>query len=296
MKKSNIIWHIMAVITVFIWGTTFVSTKYLLLHGFGPIEIMVIRFIIAYTALFLIYPVVKKNRVREEIVFLGMGVTGGVIYFLAENRALQITSASNVSMIVSTTPLIGAIFAHFFTEDEKINKKMFFGFFVAITGIACVVLNGKFILKLNPAGDFLAFLSAISWALYSIMLKKTGEKYNLFYVTRQMVFYSMICTIPLFMISKEHFNLTKFSHLGSIINFLFLGVIASALCFVIWQKCINKIGMVRASGYIYLSPMMTIITSVIFIKEKITLFSIIGSIIILAGVYLFNRKKIKVEI
>ncbi len=290
MKKINLFWHILAVLTVFIWGTTFVSTKYLLGQGFGAVEIMVIRFIIAYIALFLIHPVIKRCSFKEEIIFFAMGTTGGIIYFLAENRALQITSASNVAMIVSTTPLLTAILAHFLTDDEKIHKKMFVGFIVAISGIACVVLNGKFILKLNPLGDFLALISALSWAFYSIILKKTGKKYNLFFVTRKMILYSLLGSIPIMILVGERVQFTKLIHLGSLLNFLFLGVIASALCFVIWQNCINRIGMVTASGYIYLSPMVTIITAVIFINEKITVFSIIGCIMIVAGVWIFNRK------
>jgi drug/metabolite transporter (DMT)-like permease len=290
LKKIDFFWHILAVITVFIWGTTFVSTKYLLGQGFGAVEIMVIRFIIAYTALFLIHPVIKRCSFKEEIIFFAMGTTGGIIYFLAENRALQITSASNVAMIVSTTPLLTAILAHFLTDDEKIHKKMFVGFIVAISGIACVVLNGKFILKLNPLGDFLALISALSWAFYSIILKKTGKKYNLFFVTRKMILYSLLGSIPIMILVGERVQFTKLIHLGSLLNFLFLGVIASALCFVIWQNCINRIGMVTASGYIYLSPMVTIITAVIFINEKITVFSIIGCIMIIAGVWIFNKK------
>lgn len=290
MKKIDFFWHILAVITVFIWGTTFVSTKYLLGQGFGAVEIMVIRFIIAYTALFIIHPVIKRCSFKEEIIFFAMGATGGIIYFLAENRALQITSASNVAMIVSTTPLLTAILAHFLTDDEKIHKKMFVGFIVAISGIACVVLNGKFILKLNPLGDFLALISALSWAFYSIILKKTGKKYNLFFVTRKMILYSLLGSIPIMILVGERVQFTKLIHLESLFNFLFLGVIASALCFVIWQNCINRIGMVTASGYIYLSPMVTIITAVIFINEKITVFSIIGCIMIVAGVWIFNRK------
>lgn len=290
MRKINIFWHIAAVLTVFIWGTTFVSTKYLLGEGFGAVEIMVIRFIIAYTVLFIIHPVIKKVSLKEELIFIAMGTTGGVLYFLAENQALQITTASNVAMIVSTTPLLTALLAHFFTDDEKISGTMFLGFAIAISGIACVVLNGKFILKLNPLGDFLAFLSAMSWAFYSIILKKTGEKYNIFFVTRKMVFYALIISVPIMVLMGERINFNKLGNLYTVLNFLFLGVIASALCYVIWQKCINKIGMVTASGYIYLSPMITIITAVIFINEKITIFSIVGCIMIITGVYIFNKK------
>lgn len=290
MRKINIFWHIAAILTVFIWGTTFVSTKYLLENGFGSVEIMVVRFTVAYIILFLLYPVIKKCQWKEEIIFFMMGATGGVLYFLAENSALKITTASNVAMIVSTTPLLSAVIAHFLTKDERISKNTFIGFAVAIIGIGCVVLNGKFILKLNPLGDFLAFLSALSWAFYSIILKKTGEKYNLFFVTRKMVFYALITSVPIMVLTGERISFNNMGNMYIIFNFLFLGGVASALCYVVWQKCISKIGMVTASSYIYLSPMITIITAVIFINENITVFSIAGCIMIITGVYIFNKK------
>ena len=289
MKKGNFIWHLLALITVFIWGTTFVSTKYLIMKGVGSVEIMVLRFIVAYVVLLAVYPKFGFAGKKEEFKFLLMGAAGGSIYFISENSALQYTLASNVALIVCMAPVLTAILAHFMTKDEKLKLPVIVGFLTAITGIALIVFNGKFILKLNPAGDFLALGSALSWAFYSIFLKNTGEKYNYIFITRKILFYSIITSIPFIIFSKERASFMKIFEPGVFLNIAFLGVVASALCYIIWHNCINKIGMVVSSNYIYLSPLITIISSNLIIGENITWLIAAGGALIIGGVFIAQR-------
>lgn len=285
MNNKKILLNLLALITVVIWATTFISSK-ILLNTFTPLEVMFYRFVIAYFLLLIIHPKFHKiDSLKEEAMFLLSGITGGSLYFLTENTAVKISQASNVGLIVATAPIITALLAHFFTKGEKLNKNLILGFFIAIFGVFLVMFNGNFMLKLNPAGDILALCAALSWSVYSITTKKFGSKYNSLYLTRKIFFYALLTMIPFLFTSEFNFDIPKLLNFKVISNLLFLGVVASSLCYVIWNYTVDKLGVVKTNNYIYLIPAITLILSVVILHEKITLCSSFGALLIFLGVY-----------
>ena len=285
MKENKIFLNLLAFITVLVWGTTFISSK-VLLNTLTPLEIMFYRFIIAYFVLLLLHPkFYKVESLKEEFLFLLAGITGGSLYFLTENTAVKISLVSNVGLILATAPILTAFFAHFFTKGERMNKNLIIGFFVAIAGVFLVIFNGNFILKLNPIGDILALASALCWAIYSVTTKKFGNKYNYLYLTRKIFFYAILTMIPFLSTSQFNFEINKLTNFTVISNLLFLGIIASSTCYVVWNFTIDKLGVIKTNNYIYLMPLITLILSIIILDEKMTVYSLIGALFILLGVY-----------
>ncbi|MBE6051581.1 MAG: DMT family transporter [Clostridium sp.] len=285
MKNTRILGHILALVTMFIWGITYISTK-VLLEDFTPLEILLYRFIIAYIILLIIHPKFKKIVLKDEILFALAGLTGLTIYYAFENISLNYTLASNVGLLITTAPILTAIFNKFAFKEKSVDKKLIYGFVLAIIGIFLVVFNGNFILKLNPLGDFLAIIAAVVWAVYSIILAKIGDKYNYIYVTRKMFFYGIITLLPLILISDVQFSFESIFIPKNFWNLAFLSVIASSLCFVIWNKCMRILGPVTANNYIYMVPLITATTSVIVLDEPLTKVVIIGGVLILVGLYI----------
>lgn len=117
---KNYTYHLVAVLTVGIWGLTFISTKVLIGHGLSPQEIFLLRFLIAYMGIWLISPrkLFADNWKDEFWMFLG-GMTGGSFYFFTENTALEITLATNVSFIVCTAPLLTTILSLWVYKTES---------------------------------------------------------------------------------------------------------------------------------------------------------------------------------
>jgi len=289
MADKKLFLNILALITVIIWATTFISSK-ILLNIFTPLEVMFYRFIIAYFLLLIIHPKFHKiESLKEEAMFLLAGITGGSLYFLTENSAVKISQVSNVGLIVATAPIITALLAHFFTKGEKLNKNLFLGFLIAISGVFLVMFNGNFMLKLNPIGDILALGAAICWSVYSITTKKFGSKYNHLYLTRKIFFYALLTMIPFLFTSEFNFDANKLLTFTSLSNLLFLGVVASSICYVMWNFTVDKLGVVKTNNYIYLIPAITLILSVFVLKEKITLYSTLGAIFIFLGVYISEK-------
>lgn len=286
MTDKKLFLNLLALLTVVIWATTFISSK-ILLNTFTPLEVMFYRFVIAYFLLLIIHPKFHKiESIKEESMFLLAGITGGSLYFLTENTAVKISQVSNVSLILATAPIITALLAHFFTKGEKLSKNLFLGFIVAISGVFLVIFNGNFMLKLNPLGDILALGAAISWSVYSITTKKFGSKYNPLYLTRKIFFYALLTMIPFLFTSEFNFDVNKILTFKSLSNLLFLGIVASSLCYVVWNFTVDKLGVIKTNNYIYLIPAITLIFSVLILNEKITLFSSLGAILIFLGVYI----------
>ena len=119
MREDGFAGHLVALCTVFVWGTTFVSTK-VLLRDFVPIEILFFRFLLGFCALALIYPRMTRLRERRhELLFMGAGLTGITLYFLLENIALSHTLASNVGVICSLAPFFTAVAAYVLLRGER---------------------------------------------------------------------------------------------------------------------------------------------------------------------------------
>lgn len=290
-RKKEITGHLFAIITIFIWGTTFISTKKLL-EAFSPIEILFLRFTIGFVVLFVVCPHrLKVKEKKQELYFAAAGLCGVTLYYLLENIALTYTFASNVGVIISVAPFFTAIFAHLFLDGEKLRAQFFIGFAVAVVGIFLISFNGSSNLQLNPLGDVLAVSAAVVWAAYSILTKKiSGFHYNTIQSTRRIFFYGLVFMIPALFIFGFKPDINQMIQPVTLFNILFLGLGASALCFVTWNSTIKILGAVKTSVYIYMVPVITVVTSVIVLSETITGTSVFGILLTLAGLFISEFK------
>ena len=297
MENRNKAGHLCALLTIIIWGTTFISTK-ILLVDFQPVEILFFRFVMGLLALLIIYPHrLKTTTKRQELTFALAGLCGICLYYLLENIALTYTMASNVGVIISVAPFFTAIMSHLFLKEEgKLRANFFIGFVVAMIGIFLISFNGSK-LELNPVGDLLALLAAFAWACYSILTKKISSYgYHTILTTRRVFFYGILFMIPTLFMFDFHLELSRFTNPVYLFNIIFLGLGASALCFVSWNLAVKVLGAVKTSIYIYMVPVITVVTSTLILHEQITALSIIGTLLTLAGLFLSERKTMRKEV
>lgn len=292
MNFGNSRYHAMAFFITVIWGITFISTKKLLLNGLSPEDIFFYRFSLAYIGIcFWEKSRWFANNWKDEFILLLIGITGGSFYFLAENSALKFTQASNVAFIVCTAPLLTAILSHIFLKNEKLNHRLIQGSLLALFGVGMVVLNGRFILRLNPWGDLLSFLAALSWAFYTILLKRVSSRYSISFITRKVFFYGLLTILPAFLIHPLTIDTQVLFRPIVYGNLLFLGVVASLLCYFFWNIAVKHLGAVQTTNYVYIIPVITLIASSIFLDETITIFALSGMLLILLGVFWAERIK-----
>ncbi len=284
--NKQIVYNLGAIFVVSIWGITFISTKVLLQH-MNPAGIMLCRFVIAYICLLLMHPKFYPIKsLKEELTFALGGVCGGSLYFLAENTAVKLTLTSNVSLILATVPILTALVLRLADKGHRLSRNTFYGFAFAISGVALVIFNGKFVLKISPAGDLLALAAAASWAVYTLVLGKLRGRYHRVYTTRKIFLYALITMLPVVWSEGTGFVPQTLLRGEIILHLLFLGVVASSVCYALWNAVVEKLGAVRANNYIYLVPLVTMVASALVLKEPVTVFSLLGAALIILGVYL----------
>ena len=286
-------YHLMAIFVVAAWGTTFVATQLLLDNGLSPRDIFFYRFLLAFVCICFFSYGQKffADNWKDELTLLLMGVAGGSLYFLLANTALDKTQSSNVALLTCTAPVFIVLVSFLLVKNrEKLGRYFWYGSILALVGIALVVYSGHAKPKINPLGDMLSILAALSWAFYTIFLKRVSGRYKILFITRKVFFYGVITLLPLFLISPLNLDAEMLAKPVVWGNLLYLGVVASLMCFFLWSLVVKNLGAVRATNYVYLSPAITMAAGAIIIDETITAVAIVGAVMILTGVALTERK------
>lgn len=283
---------IVALVVVFIWGETFISTKVLITSGLMPADIFIYRFSLAYVCLWAFCP--KQlwcDSWKDELVMVLLGLFGGSLYFLSENTALKFSTASNVSILVCSAPLLTALLISLFYKDERMNARQVLGSMIAFAGMALVVLNGSHVLNLNPLGDLLAVGAALTWGFYSLFMKNVSDKYGVRFITRKVFGYGLLTMLPYFLfVSPLNTDPAILSQPAVWGNLVYLGLIASLLCFLTWNWCLPRLGTVRTTNLIYSQPFFTMLIAYVVLGERITWMAVIGTIILIGGMMMAVKR------
>ena len=313
-----------AAFALLVWGVTFANTR-ALLFDFSALEIMVVRFAMAWLVLRgmeaitpgrVTLPVVSSKphcrdkavtrRHADEWLFAGMGLTGVFVYQFLENCAIYYTNASNVAILVSFGPIVTAVFARVFTKDRSLSPTVVVGSLIAVFGVVLVSLNGVLNFNMRPLGDLIALGAMTSWGAYSVLIDKANERgVAPLTAIRKAFGWSLVMMLPLivwggtesgfyaldgsFSINLDRTeNVLRFADPMNWMNLIFLGVFASALSFIAWSKACAALGVVRTTICLYLEPIIGVGFAALFLGERPTLMSACGGAIIIVGVAVAN--------
>lgn len=292
-------YHLLALAVVAVWGVTFVCTKVLINAGMHPVAIFFVRFTMAYIGIWIyIWLSGQKTKLwygwKDEPVYLVLGITGGSFYFLTENTALAHTQASNVAFLVCSAPLFTAIATLLYKrfikdrfadglENIRIGWPLVGGTVLALTGMALVIFDGSR-LQISATGDLLAIGAALCWSVYSLFMAQMTREYGAVTSTRKVFFYGLLTIIPFLGGYRESLSPAIIGQTEVWANLLFLGLVASLVCFIAWNKVMDKLGNVTSINYVYLNPVFTLLTAMVLLGERLTLSSGLGCAAILAGV------------
>ena len=287
MLGGTVLGHIAGVITVSMWGYSFVSSKVLLDNGLGPVEIYVLRFLLAYLLILCLnHRKFLAHNLRDELLFAVCGLCAGSLYFIAENTALEYTLTTNVSLLTSMSPLITALLVASVYKTEKLGIGTWVGSAIAIMGVACVVFNSSSSLEVRPLGDFLSLAAAFSWSIYSLVLRHLNAGYDVWFITRKTFFYGLITSIPFLIYEHNTVDLLEALQRPQVYgNILFLGLGASTIAYVLWAVTVRQVGAVKANNYMYLQSIITLLVSAVVLGERITLLGCVGIVLIIGGLW-----------
>ena len=302
---------IAAAFTLIVWGVTFVNTR-MLLTEFSALEILLLRFALAWGMLVLIGLVQRKRcgwQGRNEALFAVMGLTGVFVYQFLENCAIYYTNASNVAILVSFGPIVTALMARLALNDRSLSLRLVLGSLVSIAGVVLVAVNGAVNFHLRPLGDLMALGAMVSWGAYSILVGKVNAlDVPPLVAVRKSFGWALVMMLPLAIwgMTESGYvaldgsysvtldvgaNLARFSSLENGFNLLFLGVFASAACFVLWNVACKALGVVRTTVCLYLTPIIGVLFAAFFLREPITGTLATGGVLIIVGVITATMKR-----
>ena len=301
MKKSLIFTHFGAIVAVLVWGSSFLSTKVLMMNGgLSPIEMYSYRFFAAYLILLLFtFRKILANTWRDELTFLLCGMCSGSLYFITENFALQNTSAGNVSLLASVSPIFTAFLLAVFFKT-RLKAGVLIGSLIAFAGVFCIIFSHGEGFVFRPKGDVLALSASLSWAVYTIAVKRLIPIYNSFFITRKLFFYGVLTSLPLLFakvpadeIGQHLLLLVDFSHPIYFSNFAFLVIMCSVVSYLIWNEVMKKIGTVAANNYLYGQPLVTMVAGALILGEPIYPLGYLGCVLIIGGLVLSDKLNIR---
>lgn len=297
-SRSNtvkVLAHIATMLTMCAWGTSFLSTKVLMLDGgFTPVEMYVYRFAVAYFLLLAFtFKKLFANNWKDELQLLVCGMCAGSLYFITENYALKFTTTANVSLLASISPVFTTILMAVIYK-MKLRYGVILGSIVAFLGVACVIFSNGTGFEIHPKGDLLALTASFSWAIYTIAVKKVAPLYNSFFISRKIFFYGVLTALPIMLLQKEPLHLNLLIDFGQpqiILNFLFLVFFCSLFAYLILNESMKILGQVTANNYLYLQPLVTMIAAYFILGEQIYMLGYVGCVLIIGGLIISDKMK-----
>jgi len=284
------------------WGSSFVVVKIALNEGLTPIAIATFRFLTA-GALFIIALLIEKKRKRNYRLlverkdiptFLFLAFTGITFFFTTQYTGIKLAGPSIASIFVCLlSPILITVFSIKIFK-EKLNQKQTFGIGIAAVGTLIVTVGGTLSLKFNKEfflGSLILLATPFLWSAYSLIGKKTIEKYNPFLVVAYVTILGGLSLIP-FSLAENSFHQIFTMNLNSWLAILYLSSICSLLGYYIWFSTIKKVGAAVTSSFLFAEPFITVLLAVTLpqIGEKLTAPILAGGLLIFTGVYLITKK------
>lgn len=290
-------------ISAFLWATVYVSTRYLMGGKelkVDPVTLSLLRFVMGGVILFTIC----FCRYRKELFALRrydylavallsqLSVVGMSIFLFWGQRY---TTATNSSMIMSSSPVLIMLLGLFF--GEKINGFQVVGMIISTLGcmmVIEVISTGGWQYSMGSfKGDLLVLVSASCWAVGAILAKRIMRSLHDLAVTAWSMIFASISLLTIELIMKVTSNAVVMpSDAATWCLVLYLGIFPTAIGFYAWNAALNRISLNTVSVMQYLTPIMTITMAWIILGENLSLFKIIGAFMVIGGVIFSSRGKL----
>lgn len=279
-----------------IWGGTFVAGRFIS-GGITPLLAASIRFLIASFALIIFLlvtrtPFVKPNP-RQILQLIMLGFFGIFLYNICFFYGLHYVNASRASLIVALNPAVIALASYLFF-NEKLSASKVIGILLCLVGAGLVIVSKNTNVfagsHLSWTGDALILGCVLSWVIYSVFSKKISSDIGPLHTVTYSILIGtlMLCSATFAFGKVDIFSLSRIS-LSQCLSLLYLGVLGSALAYILYYDGIQKIGATRSGVFIALNPMTAVLLGALLLGEQLTFLMCAGGVLVVFGIYLSNR-------
>jgi len=284
-KKTAII---LATVTAFIWGLSFLSIK-TAVAVIPPVSLGLLRFIIAGVILTAVFALRRRRPrlvLRDLPAMAGSGLVGVTLYFLGENNGVLLLTASEASIIVGTIPVLTMLAERVILRSPT-SAAQYAGAALSAAGVSLIVIES---LRLSPSplGYLYMGIAVASWVVYAFMTKPLAAKYDALEVTLWQTLFGAIGFVPFIFGERIDWSLvTPFIAA----NVLYLGVFCSALGYLLYIASVDALGPGVSSVFINLIPVVSVAASFLLLGERLSPIQLAGGVAAIAGVYIASLAK-----
>jgi len=287
--------YIMLVLATLFWAGNFVVGKIAFIENVPPFSLTFFRWLLVWLILipFTYKEFFKLRRVILDnfLLLLLLGLTSVGLFNSFIYNALNFTQVINASLFNAVIPVAIILFGLLF-KLEKTNKYQILGLIISILGILSIItkLDLDILLTLSfNKGDILMIGAVITWGIYSAFLKKRKFEVSLLTLVHILCTFGLVTLIPQFLFEfSQGKTIIINDHL--IYSLIYLAIFPSIGSYYCWAGAVSIIGANRAGIFLSLIPLFSTILAMIFFDEKFLFFHFIGSVLIILGLLLSNRK------
>jgi drug/metabolite transporter (DMT)-like permease len=281
------------------WGSSFVVVKATLREGMSPVAIATFRFLLAgglFTVALLLNGIRNSDYVlvvdkRDVPALFVLALTGVTFFFPIQYTGIQMASASVASILVCLlAPVLISVISTRMFREQLVGKQIV-GISIAAIGTFAVVAGGALDLQNNMSfflGTLVLLSTPVLWATYTLAGKKMMQKYSPFLVVAYVNILGGVLLVPFSLAENSFYEIFTLNY-QEWAAILFLAFTCSLLGYFIWFYVMKQAKAAVASSFLFGEPLVTVIFAAIFVKEEITPFTVIGGLLIFAGVYLVSR-------
>lgn len=204
--------------------------------------------------------------------------------------------ASHSGIIYSLNPVYAYVIAVLF-KYEKFYVSKLFSILLTVVGIFFIFwesFSGTSVNNTVVSGDILLLFAVLTFSMYLTLGKTTIEKYGALKTSTFVFLAGSVLYIPLFIYDLPNLSFEKVTYMG-VIGYIYLSVVVAYLAYFVWYYALKHIAVSKLTTLSNISPLLTVLFSIIFLGEHISLFFVIGSLITLIGVFIMHRVSIDIS-
>lgn len=286
--------YLEALFAVIVWGASFIATK-IAVGQISPIAVVWLRFAMGIPILFLAVVMRKQfafPKGGEWFYFALLGFLGISFHQWLQSNGLQTAQATTTAWIVSTSPAFIAILG-WMVLKEKLNITQSLGIGLAMVGVLAVVSKGDIstiaVGNFGTYGDFLILISAVNWAVFSILSRRGLKSHPSTRMTFWVMTIGWLITSAAFLANQSYTEIPQLDSRGWM-AMIFLGIFTTGLAYIAWFDALAQLPAAQTGAFLFIEPLTSIVVASIILSEQVTAISIIGGAVILVGIWLVNRK------
>ena len=291
MSAKNLMVYGIVILSMLFWSLTYIWYK-IVFTELNPITVMTFRLGISAVSLFIFSILINKLQIPSKKDFywlILLSVFQPFLYFLAESYGVSLVSSTVSAVIISTIPVFTPIVAYLFLND-RISKLNIVGIIISFVGVLIVVLGKNLHFDGSVKGILFLFGAVFSALGYVVIIVKLTHKYNSFTIISWQNLFGTIMFLPLFFIVDFHdFSLSSISQ-HVIMNMLYLSLLGSSVAYVFFTYAIKNLGITKATLFTNLIPAFTAIFAYYMLNEELSIFKIIGIIVVITGLFLGQKR------